>query len=442
MSNFSSISFLWFLAVFLTLYGLCPARYRRYLLLLSGLVFVWFSSWLDMGCIFGLTLANYLMGICIRRTAFRKEATAAAVACNLILLIAFKLTGALPLGISYYSFAFISYLVDISRRSMEPEYDPIRFANFSFFFPKLLMGPITRYGELGVHMDNPKPRLSCLQEGLESFVLGFIIKIFVVDRLAIFWNDLITTGISCLHVSLAWAGAISFSMQLFLEWQSYSLMAMGIAGCLGYQLPQNFNYPYLSRSIGEFYRRWHITLGRWFKDYVYIPLGGSRQGTRRTVFNLLIVWFLTAIWHGPALGWNFLLWGMSLGVFIVIEKLWLGPVLAEHRLLSHLWVLFLIPLTWVCFKFNNTAELAAYFARLFPFFGGESIVGIDIVWLKLKKFGIYLILGVLCCFPLPEQFVHRYGKTRIGSILLAVLFWWAVYELNRFGSNPMMYLDF
>ncbi len=217
-------------------------------------------------------------------------------------------------------------------------------------------------------------------------------------------------------------------------------MAVGIAGCLGYQLPQNFNYPYLARSIGDFYRRWHITLGRWFKDYVYIPLGGSRQGTQRTVLNLLIVWLLTSLWHG--LGWNYLFWGMSLGLFIVVEKLWLGPVLAEHKTLSHLWVLFLIPLTWVCFKIENIADLGVYFSRLFPFFGGEDVVGMNIFWRVLKKYAIYLTLGVLFCFPLPEKLVHRYGKTWIISILLAVLFWWAVYTLYRFGSNPMMYLNY
>lgn len=438
--SFSSIPFLSFLASFLTLYGFCPIRYRRYLLLFSSAVFVCLGSGRSFWWILCLTGANYFMGICISKTAYRKEATAVAVACNIIMLTAFKLSGNLPIGISYYSFAFMSYLVDISRGQCKPEYSVVRFANFSLFFPKLLMGPITRYSELGHQIDRPKPRISGLQEGLESFMLGFVMKIFIADRLAIFWNELITIGISCLPAALAWLGAFGFSIQLFIEWQSYTLMAVGIAGCLGYQLPQNFNYPYLARSIGDFYRRWHITLGRWFKDYVYIPLGGSRQGTQRTVLNLLIVWLLTSLWHG--LGWNYLFWGMSLGLFIVVEKLWLGPVLAEHKTLSHLWVLFLIPLTWVCFKIENIADLGVYFSRLFPFFGGEDVVGMNIFWRVLKKYAIYLTLGVLFCFPLPEKLVHRYGKTWIISILLAVLFWWAVYTLYRFGSNPMMYLNY
>lgn len=438
--NFSSISFLWFLAAFLTLYGLCPEKYRRYLLLAGSVVFLAFNS--ITGALWALLFAavNFVLGFCIQRTAYRKAALAAAVAINVMALATFKLVGVLPVGISFYTFSFIAYLVDVGRGQLTAEYDPVRFANFSIFYPKLLMGPITRYDELGTELDAPRAGLSGLQRGLEDFVLGFAMKIFIADKLAILWNELVTIGFESLPVPLAWLGAFSFSIQLFIEWQSYTLMATGIAAMLGYRLPQNFNYPYLARSIGDFYRRWHITLMRWFKDYVYIPLGGSRRGTARTVVNLLFVWLLTSLWHG--IGWNFLLWGMSLGLFIVIEKLWLGPILERHRTLSHLWVLFLIPLTWVCFKINDTAELGLYFSRLFPFFGSENVVGMNIFWDKLRMFAVYFGLGVLFCFPLPEKLVHRFGRTWIGSILLAVLFWYAVYELNRSGNNPFMYLNF
>lgn len=438
--NFSSLSFLWFLAAFLTLYGLCPEKYRRYLLLAGSVVFIAFNS--ITGALWALLFAvvNFVLGFCIQRTGSPKAAVAAAVAINVMALATFKLVGVLPVGISFYTFSFITYLVDIGRGRFEAEYDPVRFANFSIFYPKLLMGPITRYDELGTELDRPKAGLSALQRGLENFVLGFAMKIFIADKLAILWNELVTIGFESLPVPLAWLGAFSFSIQLFIEWQSYTLMAVGIAGMLGYRLPQNFNYPYLARSIGDFYRRWHITLMRWFKDYVYIPLGGSRKGTVRTVINILFVWLLTSLWHG--LGWNFLLWGMSLGVFIVLEKLWLGPILERHKILSHIWVLFLIPLTWVCFKIDNTTELGLYFSRLFPFFGSENVVGMSIFWDKLRMFAVYLALGILFCFPLPEKLVHRFGRTWIGSILLAALFWYAVYELKLSGNNPFMYLNF
>ena len=438
--SFSSISFLWFLAAFLMLYGLCPAGLRRYLLLLGSVVFMALGSL--TGALWALLFAavNFVLGFCVQRSSHRRLTMALAVAVNVIALATFKLLGVLPLGISFYTFAFISYLVDVGRGQLTAEYDPVRFANFSFFYPKFLMGPITRYGELGTELDEPRFGSGSLQTGLEKLVTGFAMKIFIADKLAILWNELVKIGFESLPTPLAWLGAFSFSIQLYIEWQSYTLMAVGIAGILGYKLPQNFNYPYLARSVGDFYRRWHITLMRWFKDYVYIPLGGSRKGTARTVLNILIVWLLTSLWHG--LGWNFLCWGMSLGVFIVLEKLFLGRLLERSRVFSHLWVLILIPLTWVCFKINDTAELGAYFSRLFPFFGGEGVVGMNIFWLYLKQFAVYLILGVLFCFPLPEKLIHRWGKTWVGAMILAAIFWYAVYELKRSGNNPFMYLNF
>ena len=438
--NFSSIPFLWFLAAFLMLYGLCPPRWRRLLLLTGSVVFMALGSVADALWALLFAVVNFILGICIQRTSQRKLTMALAVAVNVIALTTFKLVHALPVGISFYTFAFITYLVDIGRGDLTAEYDLVRFANYSFFYPKLLMGPITRYGELGVDMDRPRISAAGLQNGLERFVTGFAMKVFIADKLAILWNELVKTGFESLPVPLAWLGAFSFSIQLYIEWQSYTNMAVGIASMLGYRLPQNFNYPYLARSIGDYYRRWHMTLTRWFKDYVYIPLGGSRAGTVRTVVNILIVWLLTSLWHG--VGWNFLLWGMSLGVFIVIEKLWLNPLLARSKVLSHIWVLFLIPLTWVCFKIDDIAELGVYFSRLFPFFGTDGNVVAGVFWMYLKQFAVYLILGVLFSFPLPEKLIHRFGKTWVGSVALAAIFWWAVYELNRSGNNPFMYLNF
>ncbi len=438
--SFTSISFLWFFAAFLVLYGLCPGQYRRYLLLVGSVVFMAMNS--VIGALWALLFAvvNFLLGWCIQYSSHRKLTMALAVAVNVIALATFKLLRVLPVGISFYTFAFITYLADIGRGTLRAEYDPVRFANYAFFYPKFLMGPITRYGGFGTELDKPRMGAAAFQTGLENFVTGFAMKIFIADKLAILWNELVKIGFESLPVPLAWLGAFSFSIQLYIEWQAYTNMALGIAGLLGYQLPQNFNYPYLARSIGDYYRRWHMTLTRWFTDYVYIPLGGSRAGTGRTVLNILIVWLLTSLWHG--LGWNFLLWGMSLGVFIVLEKLWLGPILARNKLLSHIWVLFLIPLTWVCFKINDTGELAAYFSRLFPFFGTGGVVVQGVFWMYLKQFAVYLILGVLFCFPLPEKLIHRFGKTWVGAIALAAVFWYAVYELNRSGNNPFMYLNF
>lgn len=454
--NFSTIPFLWFLAAFLTIYGLCPSRFRRYLLLLGSVVFMLLGTdasnskkvvlhWVPAFWAALMAFVNYLLGIFIQRSSNRKLTMGMAVAINVMALVTAKLVGTMPegvmpTGISFYTFAFITYLVDVGREQISAEYSPLRFANYSFFFPKFLMGPITRYSELGPELDKPRLSLGGLQTGLENLVTGFAMKVLIADKLAYLWSELTRAGFEAMPVPLAWLGAFSFSIQLYIEWQSYTLMAQGIAGVLGFKLPQNFNYPYLARSIGEYYRRWHMTLTRWFKDYVYIPLGGSRAGTQRTVFNILVVWLLTSLWHG--LGWNFILWGMSLGLFIVIEKLWLGPILEKHKLLSHLWVLFLIPQTWVCFKIDSTAELGAYFSRLFPFFGTEGIVVESVFWQILKNYWCYLALGVFFCFPLPEKLIHRWGRTWIGAVVLAAIFWYAVYELSRSAGNAFMYLNF
>lgn len=438
--SFTSIPFLWFFAAFLVLYGLCPAVYRKYLLLLGSVVFLAMNSLAGAAWALLFAVINFVLGWCVQNTSHKKLTMGLAVAVNVVALATFKLLGTLPSGISFYTFAFITYLVDIGRGTVQADGDPVHFANYAFFYPKYLMGPITRYGELAPQLDKPRYTVSNIQSGLESFVLGFAMKIFIADKLAILWNELVKIGFESISTPLAWLGIVSFSIQLYIEWQAYTLMATGIASLLGYKLPQNFNYPYLARSVGDYYRRWHMTLTRWFKDYVYIPLGGSRKGTARTVLNILIVWFLTSLWHG--MGWNFLCWGMSLGLLIVLEKLWLGKFLEKHKILSHIWVLVLIPMTWGCFKINDIGELGVYFSRLIPFFGTKGVVVPGDFWMHIRMFFPYLALGVLFCFPLPETLVKRYGRSWIGSALLAALFWYAVYELNRSGNNPFMYLNF
>ena len=436
--SFSSISFLWFLAAFLVLYAFCPRPWRQYLLLLGSLVFVACNSLL--GLLWALVFAgvNFVLGVCVQRTAAKKSVLWMAVGINVLALATFKLLGVLPVGVSFYTFAFIAYLVDIGRGTVEAELDVVRFANYALFFPKFLTGPITRYGEL--NLSRPRTTVNNLQIGLENFVTGFAMKILIADKLAILWNELVKVGFESLPVPLAWLGIFSFSIQLYLEWQAFSLIAIGIAAVLGYRLPQNFNYPYLARSIGDFYRRWHMSLTRWFKDYVYIPLGGNRKGLPRTILNILIVWLITSLWHG--MGWNFIFWGMSIGLLIVVERLWLGRFLEAHPIASHLWVLILIPLTWCCFAIGDVGELGTYFSRLFPFFGSNGNINQAISWMYFKQFFPYLALGVFFCFPLPEKLIHRFGRTWVGAVLLAAVFWYAVYELNRSGSNPFMYLNF
>ncbi len=444
--TFTSTQFLWFFAIFLVVYSVTPARLRSYALLLGGLVFAFWNSILGAVILLCFTVVNYLFGTLLQNNEMRgRTFLLLGVGVNVIALFVFKLlyklTGAAPpLGISFYTFACIAYLTDIYRGVHQAELNPIKFVTYTTMFPKLLQGPITRYSELGEQLERPKYTLRNIQAGLTSFVIGFAMKVLVADKLGILWHDLGTIGYESISTPLAWYGMFGYSLQIYLDWQGYSLMAIGIARMLGYQLPQNFNYPYMARTVGDYYRRWHMTLTRWFKDYVYIPLGGNRKGLFRTVLNILIVWLLTALWHG--FGLNFLFWGLSLGILIVLEKLFLDRAFKRLAILPHVYVLFFIPLTWVCFAIPNTAELGAYFSRLFPFFGVWGNVNPGDFGMRFLTYLPYFGAGILLCFPVVENILHRIGKNWIGAVLLGALFWWAVYEMQRTGGNVLMYINF
>ena len=441
--SFTSIKFLYFLAAFLVVYALCPARYRRYALLVGSLVFCFMGSVRMAVSVLCFSIVNYVLGGLLQtRDPIRKRVVLiVGVALNAGALIVFKLTGTMPTGVSFYTFACISYLVDVSRSDVDPEPNLLKFTTYLTMFPKVQQGPMARYKELSPQMDRPRQTLQNVQAGLESFILGISMKVLLADKLAILWNELVKIGFESISTPLAWLGIFGYSLQLYLDFQGYTLMAIGIGRMLGFQFPSNFNFPYLAKTIGDFYRRWHMTLTGWFKDYIYIPLGGNRKGTLRTAANILIVWLITSLWHG--LGWNYLLWGMSIGLLIVLEKLFLGKAMNKLHVLPHLYVLFFIPLTWCCFAITDISQLGVYFTRLFPFLGGTvgNVYQGDFA-MYLGQFAPYLIGGVFCCFPILERFVKRYGRNPIVSMLLAALFWWAVFEIQRSGNNPFLYLNF
>lgn len=439
--TFTSIKFLLFLAAFLIIYALTPAKYRQYTLLIGSLVFAVFGSWLSALICVLFALFSFVFGGLIstqREEKQRKLFLLIGVSVNVLALFLFKVFSYLPLGVSYYTFSCIAYLVDVYRRTIAAEANPAAFAAFITMFPKLQQGPITRYGEVNQVLTAPRVSLRNIQAGLESFVLGFCLKVLLSDKLGGLWGELEMHGFQNLSAPLAWLGIITFSLQLYLEWQSYTFMALGIGKMLGFKLPNNFNYPYLAKTIGDFYRRWHMTLMRWFKDYIYIPLGGSRKGMARTILNILIVWFITSVWHG--LGWNFLLWGMGLGVLIVLEKLFLGKLMDKLKILPHLYVVFFIVLSWCCFKVTDIHDLGVYFGRLFPLFGSESRFQVGIG--QYSGIWPYLLVGVLFCFPIPENLVRRFGKTWPGAIILTALFAWAVFTVFESGSMPLAYAGF
>ena len=335
---FSSIEFLLcFFPVFLLCYSLTPRKLKNATLLLGSLIFYAFGDVRSLPILMASILFNYFIGRGMAEPDRRKGAygkrqkrriekknrrlLAAAVVVNIGVLCLFKyLPGraGLPLGISFYTFQVLSYLIDVYRGEQKKELSFVRFAAYISMFPQLVSGPIVLYGEVRSKLWNRRFCAETLQDGLKVFTAGLAAKVLLADRIGILWHDVQVTGFESISTPLAWLGAVAFSLKIYFDFYGYSLMAVGLGRILGFELPQNFREPYMAVTVRDFYRRWHMTLGRWFCKYVYIPLGGSRNGELRTALSLLAVWFLTGIWHGSTA--NFLIWSMMLWLLIVMER--------------------------------------------------------------------------------------------------------------------------
>lgn len=371
-----------------------------------------------------------------------------AILFNAGMLAAFKYGrgGAyLPLGISFYTFQILSYLIDVYRGVQKRENSFLRFATYISMFPQLLSGPIVQYGEVRKNLSNREFTAKGLQEGLKVFTMGLAAKVLLADRIGLLWQEVQVTGFESISTPLAWLAAIAYSMKIYFDFYGYSLMAVGLGRMLGFALPENFNDPYMATSVRDFYRRWHITLGRWFREYVYIPLGGNRKGEYRTVCHLLAVWLLTSVWHGST--GNFLIWGMLLWLAIVTERQLdgLGVTKALDRvpgkLLSRLYLWSYIPVTWVCFAISDIGQLQIYLGRMFHMIPGIRVSAGD--WRNaLMNYGILLGAGAIACTPLIRKLFRRFKDNWLAKALLAALFWFCVWRLELEGQNPFMYLNF
>lgn len=457
---FGSLEFLfWYLPVFLVLYAIVPEKYKSYVLFVCSIILYGAGDVRYVLLLLGMTVVNYLFGRSMEEKPVisefmrnkwenrrKKKWFIAAVCCNVILLLFFKVVNAfdeswlLPVGISFYTFKSLSYLIDVYRLEADAEHSFARFGAYLCMFPQIVSGPIMRYNDALKGLRFGMMSLGGVEEGLKKVVLGLCGKVLIADRLGILWNDIQMIGFESISTPLAWLGMISYSLQLYFDFAGYSLIAIGICEMIDLPVIQNFDQPYSSRSVSEFYRKWHMTLGSWFKDYVYIPLGGNRRGDGRTVLNLLIVWVLTGFWHGGSV--NFVIWGLILGLLIVLEKLWLGKYLAKFKILSHIYVLLVIPLTWVVFAITSLPDLGMYFSRLFPFFGTGTAVNDGDFAKELGIFAPTLVLAVFCCIPAVGRWYEKHRRNAGVIILLAVLFWIAVYQMANAGNNPFMYANF
>ena len=444
--EFSSLEFLFrFLPIFLIIYYLVPVKYKNPVLFFGSLVFYAMGSWKDaLLLLFSMSL-NYILVLLmdhIRRKSSRNTMLVILLCYNIGLLCIFKYTRlSLPLGISFYTFTMLSYVLDVYKKKTAALRDYLEYGTYILLFPKLISGPIAQFANMAGQLKKHPIRLEKIEHGLTLFIIGLGYKVIIANHLAILWRDIQGIGFESISTPLAWMGAFGYSAQLFFDFQGYSLMAIGLGRMMGFDFPQNFNNPYMAVSMTDFWRRWHMTLGGWFREYVYIPLGGNRGGFAKTVRNMFVVWLLTGLWHGAS--WNFVLWGLLLFVLLFVEKAGLGKVLERHKALGHIYMILWIPLSWLVFVITDLSQLGIYLQKLFPFFGNAGTVLFQGDYLKYgKTYGIYLVLGILFATGVQEKLLKK-NKNRLWVILLLLaLFWASVYCMYLGMDDPFLYFRF
>ena len=434
---FSSIPFLYyFLPLVLAVYFLTPARFRNAVLLLASLIFYAWGEPKYVLLMLASILSGYGFGLLQERYRGQKGAKLVcglSVAVSLSFLLYFKYadfflenfnaaTGlgvpllriALPIGISFYTFQIISYTVDVYRG--EPaQKNLIHLAAYVAMFPQLIAGPIVRYSDIAQQLEHRSHSTALAAEGVRRFLIGLGKKILIANQLGELCSVFRASDEK--SVLFYWLYAVAFALHIYFDFSGYSDTAIGLGKVFGFHFLENFNYPYISASITEFWRRWHISLGTWFRDYVYIPLGGNRVGRARQLLNILVVWMLTGFWHGAA--WNFVVWGLMFAVLLIMEKLWLLKPLSKCRPLAHLYVVFFVVISFVIFNAENMGQALSDIGGLFGA-GGIPLVSAEAVYC-LRSFALVLILAVLGATPLLRNGLVRLSQyPTAGKVLNAL----------------------
>ena len=464
---FSSISFLYyFLPIVILCYFLAPLKIKNVVLLLASLFFYGWGESKYVFLMIAIILVGYGMGLVIERykeTNIGKLCLGIAVAVDVITLSYFKYadffidnfnkaTGlsfpllkiALPIGISFYMFQILSYNIDVYRGHVKAQKNPILLATYVAMFPQLIAGPIVRYVDIERQLKERKHNIEMTAAGIGRFVIGLSKKVLIANALgeccAVFKSS------DEKSVLFYWMYAVSYMLHIYYDFSGYSDMAIGLGKIFGFQFMENFNYPYVSRSITEFWRRWHISLGSWFRDYVYIPLGGNRVSKKRWIFNIFVVWFLTGFWHGAS--WNFIVWGLYFVFFLLIEKIWLTPYLQKFRILSHVYVLFFVMISFVIFDAVSLTEAVKTVGGLFGL-GVETWISNESVY-YLKQYSFLCLIAILGSSDIPKKIYMKlmdYKATEramliVKPLVLALGLLIVTAFLVDGSFNPFLYFRF
>lgn len=462
---FSSVLFVFqFLPAALILYYISPKKLKNFTLFLVSIIFYSWGEVRYFPIMLALILTNYFCARAIAKfddeEKKRKFFLILSIVVSLGMLAVFKYTNffienvnallgvsiplaniTLPLGISFYTFQTMAYTIDVYRRTVPVEKNFINVGAFIVMFPQLIAGPIVRYTDIHKELHERTITPEALGEGMEDFVIGLAKKVLLANNIGMLWTEVESIGFGAISTGLAWLGILAFSLQIYFDFSGYSQMAIGMGKMLGFNFPKNFDMPYTSRSVGEFWRRWHMTLGSWFREYVYFPLGGSRRGKWRTVLNLFIVWALTGLWHGAS--WNFVCWGLYFFVLLVLERTGFKRLLNSSKVFSRLYMILILLVGWALFAITDFSELGIFLTRMFVptnFFPGSATVG---VLYYLRNYAFVIAIG---CFVSTNLSTRLYGliksKKALHIAVLLVLFLICVAYLVDSTYNPFLYFRF
>lgn len=412
--TFSSMEFIFmFLPIVLLLYVCTPFKYKNFVLLISSLFFYAWGNVYHVCILFLLILLNFICALSIEKAegALRKRRLLEAIVMNVAVLVYFKYYGfvletifswipnppaytlfEIPLGISFFTFSALAYLIDVYRNVVKAERNFITFALFISFFPKLMMGPIERFDTMKKQIEHHPLQAEHFEQGCITFMFGLAQKLVLANTMGSIWTMCYSS--ETLAMSTAWLGILAFTFQIYFDFQGYTQMAIGLGKMFGFHLSQNFNYPYIATSVTDFWRRWHITLSSWFKDYIYIPLGGNRTLFEKVLRNLMVVWLLTGVWHGA--NWTFILWGVYYGIVLIIEKYILDEILEKLPTFLRWFITMLIVMVgWIFFASDTIGEAFGYIGNLLMV-RGNGFVDTNTITILSENFLYFMVAGIAC----------------------------------------------
>ena len=457
---FSSIPFLFFfLPIVLICYYLVPFKLKNYVLLVFSLIFYALVESVYIILMIISCLLNYFYALYHDKVKNKKLLFILCIVANLLILGFFKyadflidiinsifrlninpLKLALPIGISFFTFQTMSYSIDVYRSSVVPERNFFYFTTYVSMFPQLIAGPIVRYETISKELYKRDINFNNFSDGLLRFMQGLFKKVLIANNIGYLWTTL--SSMESLSIASAWLGIIAYTFQIYFDFSAYSDMAIGMGKMLGFNYLENFNYPYISKSVTEFWRRWHISLSSWFKDYVYIPLGGSKCSRIKHIRNILIVWCLTGIWHGAS--YNFMLWGLYYGIILIIEKFFLKGFLSKlPNTLKHIYTMLVVIIGWLIFASTDLSMFSVYFSNMFNIFKYPFIDETFIFY--FKSYFIIIVISTLLSMPIYQNIkkkLNSRGWMIISLILYLVFFFITVSYLVSDSYNPFLYFRF